>query len=600
MYADATVSRMSSDELNDLILNRNPATYFKPYYLSVKPEFVCPEGYDPERFRIQSEIYKSCNHTTVVKAPAGFGKTLIGLMWGLLHGQQFYWVCPRNDVAQGVFENIKEELRRLNININVELFLTSERQDSFGPNVPHVHGTCDIVVTNIDMLMAPLQSHKHACRVFDINARNIIMDEFHELIGDEGMFSAFINYMRARKLICSNTRTLLLSATPSVLNELWDSDTKQTRLLPDDEHHYKAQHDKPYYFKFATAMPTKPLPGSLSMYCSISTVIVNYNPRVHTAIIHSHYPTNYKKDILNGIFKTFGKGGDKNGTVISAPILQAAFDISFRSMYKAVESPEGDIQPLGRVNRWGELESAEVVLVPLAASNPSERGAINTRYDLDLHRDWLKYLKNNIKSKATLDEVYSLYNAYNNVAKPKLISYYYRCLDKATERLSKFFPKDFGVSRPSRDNIKSVSNLRSYSPSFFIVVRNLKTKDWHPFAFNIQNYDLDECISENREKLEAYTIKTVMEHLNELKFEDGECHFDYSKILNRFFNPKRKSEKKIGGKLVKITSKVRKNYKAEDFIDYIRETKTPLPVFDRFFDPVRGLVKEEFLYAINY
>ena len=42
----------------------------------------------------------------VVNAPAGYGKTLIGLLSGLYRGEKMYWVVPRNVIADEVYRSI--------------------------------------------------------------------------------------------------------------------------------------------------------------------------------------------------------------------------------------------------------------------------------------------------------------------------------------------------------------------------------------------------------------------------------------------------------------------------------------------------------------
>src|SRR5690606_15241320 len=80
-------------------------------------------------------------------------------------------------------------------------------------------------------------------------------------------------------------------------------------------------------------------------------------------IIHSDFIKKDRERIMGIITNSFGKGGAKDKIVFSAPILQAALDISFDNLSKTSESPENDIQVIGRVNRWGENDQANINLI---------------------------------------------------------------------------------------------------------------------------------------------------------------------------------------------------------------------------------------------
>jgi hypothetical protein len=59
-------------------------------YLNVQNKTIITKcKYDnTPRYLEQQEIVKACKQTTIVKAPAGFGKTIIGLLWGLRNNKK--------------------------------------------------------------------------------------------------------------------------------------------------------------------------------------------------------------------------------------------------------------------------------------------------------------------------------------------------------------------------------------------------------------------------------------------------------------------------------------------------------------------------------
>jgi hypothetical protein len=108
---------ISDDEIKVLI---NEAT-IRPFEVDISNH--CYFG--NERFVKQSEIIDKIERTTQINAPAGFGKTLLGLLWNFKRGRKLIWVCPRNIVAESVYKSINEELDNFGIDfLSTELYLS--------------------------------------------------------------------------------------------------------------------------------------------------------------------------------------------------------------------------------------------------------------------------------------------------------------------------------------------------------------------------------------------------------------------------------------------------------------------------------------------
>lgn len=574
IFADHKISSLSSSELKTLIKNANNERFFRKFFnaqlTKLKNELTCPEGFNSERFDLQKKIVNSCEKTTVIKAPAGFGKSLIGVLWGLNQSGQIYWVCPRNTVAEGVYENILKEIKTFNLDISVELFLASERVKS-----THDNDVCtsNIIVTNIDNLLSPMVSYKATNRLFDINANNIVFDEFHEFVNDEALFGAFIVYMRARNRLCGNdVKTLLLSATPSTFYQLWDSETKKTLLLPDPTHHYPAQHEEYYKFTFTDKFVTNVPNSSLTMYSAIRNVQANYQ-NGYSHIIHSKYSDNDRHQKMSDILALFGKGGNKNGKVISAPILQAALDISFNSLNKTIESPECDIQTLGRVNRWGEVKAICNVNMISLFSDDAEKSVINSRYEWQFSKEWAKWLESNIKKNVTLDDVYKLYNEFNIKFNSELTDFFKKKNQEAIKKLSTFYPKQtFGVITDSTKKI-SAKTLRNSSPNYFIVVKDTNG-NWCNFTFNVERYELDKLLKDvnNSNLVMSSSISTVWANLEKIQDQNGEYIYDYSDLNDYFFNKRKR---------------IALNH--NDMKMFAKNSSTPLPISSSVYNSIIGL-----------
>ncbi len=559
IFADHLVSKLSCEELDDLILN---VEKYYPNTNNVKyGDFECPQGYNTDRFNIQKNILEDCDRTTVVKAPAGFGKSLIGLMWGAKQNGQIYWVCPRNSVAQGVFNNLVKEIEQFNLDISIELFLTSERKDERnGKNIRA--GGCDIVVTNIDNLLSPMVNQKATSRLFDVTVSNIVFDEYHEFLNDEALFGAFIVYMKARNLVAKNCKTLLLSATPSIYHQFWDGKEK-TKILPNNEEHYPAQHQDLYQIFIDDDFVNDSKPGSLTMYSSVRNVQAAFNKGNYTHIAHSLYSDQDEEHNLKEIMNLFGKNGNKNGIVVSAPILQAALDISFTGLYKTIESPESDIQTIGRINRWGEQNNVCDIRFLKLRSNKSERSAITKRYKCSISDLWSQELEI-ICQPINLDSLYKLYNEFNKKYNKELVSFITEKYETSIGKLQTFFPRQH---KGSGKQVIASKTLRNNKGGYFIVVKFKDSEEWCPYVFNIQSIELNDLKETNRDRIESSTIKTVMTNLEAIGF-------DYTDIKDKFFGKKSKQRLTI-----------------EKFESFIRCAESPLPIFTWRYDRVLGLIK---------
>lgn len=585
-YADHTVSALSVSELDELLTYKYTDNNIQKF-LNIKTDLKnfkidCPNSYNIERFDVQRSIVRDCDRTTLVKAPAGFGKSLIGILWGLEQKGQVYWVCPRNAVAEGVYNNICEELKEFKIDISVELFLTSERVSATDTSVEVCKS--DIVVTNIDNLLSPMVN---SCKgIFDINASNVVFDEFHEFSSEEAMFSGFIIYMQARHLLSTKCKTLLLSATPSIMYKFWESEDNKTTILPNNDEHYKAQHTEKYDISFTNELIPNPLSKSLTMYSSIKNVQLNYKNKNYNSIIHSRYSKEDRQKKMDNILDLFGKNGTaKDECVISGPVLQAALNISFDSLNKTIESPESDVQVIGRANRWGEKkETTKINFIDIfnkiseksedeKSLIRSEKAAINSRYNSDLAHSWKVFVENQLTTGITLNELYIIYNKFNLANEKELLSFLKEKNKDSLKKLISFHP----VQRFKKDEDKMFSGktLRSYKPGTFIVVKD-KNDRWCNFTFNISSIELKDIIAkdENEKNLKSSTLNTVFDKLNKIEC-NNKLVFDYSDLQKKSRN-KKKSRK--------LTM--------EDIVKAARCSSTPLPVWTYIYDTTLGLVEK--------
>jgi hypothetical protein len=484
--ADRLVSKMSADDVAAIAQGTvSPVACLSKAQRPFSGTIPCPAEYQSSRFNLQLSCAKEAlkTRTTIVKAPAGFGKTLIGVLYTLLQGKQSYWVCPRNMVAEAVYENINREIRALNINCSIELFLSGERKKANTSEGLIPDFSSDIVVTNIDNLLGPMVNNRTAERLFDILSGVVILDEFHEFVSDSPLFAAFITYMRARHQISSTACTLLLSATPLNMNKLWDISDHLTTLLPNKDQHYPAAHDGVYHTTFINEFPEKVLPACLCVFNSISMAQNQFVNCQMEYLVHSKFIDADRQQIMEHIYLAFGKDGTgvvKGERVSSAPVIQAAMDISLVNLYDSVCSPETTLQRIGRCNRWGTYDDRLPTIflyVPDLTSLANERGAIDTIYNRGLRDLWVQYLQKKITDSQplTLKAWYEIYNSFYAEHGRDVWGFLREQYKKGLDYLIEYYPVK--LMEDSDEKSRNGKSLRSPSGSYYFTVKISGTKN---------------------------------------------------------------------------------------------------------------------------
>lgn len=486
--ADRLISKMSADEV--AAIAQGIVTPFSCLPDGKRPLFntiTCPAEYQANRFNLQLECAKEAlkTRTTIVKAPAGFGKTLIGVLYTLLQGKQSYWVCPRNVVAEAVYENIVREIRMLNINCSIELYLSGERKKANTSEGLVPDFSSDIVVTNIDNLLGPMVNNRTAERLFDILSGLVILDEFHEFASDSPLFAAFITYMRARHQTSSTAFTLLLSATPLNMYKLWDLSDNQTTLLPNKEQHYPAAHEGVYDACFIKEFPEQVQPASLCVFNSISRAQKQFVDCQMEYLVHSRFIDEDRQKIMDKIYSAFGKTGTgvtDGERVSSAPVIQAAMDISLVNLYDSVCSPETTLQRIGRCNRWGTYDDRQPTIylyIPDLKNIANERGAVDTIYNRKLRDLWVQYLQKEIteSQSLTLKAWYEIYNSFYAEHDHDVWAFLREQYRKGLDYLIEYYPVK--LMEDSGEKNRGGRSLRSPSGSYYFTVKINGTKnDW--------------------------------------------------------------------------------------------------------------------------
>lgn len=529
--------------------------------------------YEGERFESQKAMASKANKTVIIKAPAGFGKTLVALLWAMRNDKKVIWVCPRNSVAESVYHSILKELGALGISdITVELFLSGKR---LMPTPSDTQGfESDIIVTNIDSFLFPTIRNAVAHRQFFINNCDVVFDEFHEVIDVNALFVCFINAMRVRHRLTSS-RTLLLSATPISMSRLWDGGEK-TLILPDNDTHFKAAHGMKYKVNIIQKLPD--LQGGANLVV-VNSILMAQRLKLERSIdkiVHSAFESQRRAEIFNEIIREFGKDSPRvlsKSNVISVLILQASLDVSFAHLYESVISPESTLQRIGRCNRWGDYFGFTPTLNFFFDGGSGDRQVRDILYDVDLSYAWFETLRQYDGAMITLDEFYGMYNDFAKNNKDKIARFINRRLRESERQLQDIYPRQ--VSKKKSNEIKHADSnpLRSSGNQVFYITEKAKDGTFtETFTYTLRkgNVMVDFNVDGDARNMEKAMQRCIKKEGNRYEFEA---------VLKKH---------KHRGKL--------------KFIDWNRLAKfsnTPIIRLDKVYDEEYGLISKDFHKKLN-
>jgi CRISPR-associated endonuclease/helicase Cas3 len=527
-----------------------------------------------ERFENQKQIVNSIEEgkTTIIKAPAGFGKTLLGVMWGFKSNKKVIWVLPKNNMSVSVYNSILEEFSNLNTSTSVQLILSGEIKET-NDNSLGIYES-NIIVTNIDNFLSPNFKNNIMNISSLLFGADVIFDEYHDLISDAPYFSLFVEIMKARN-IYTNSSTLLLSATPTNIHKMWEHNLiphSKTNILPNKDTHFSPVHNKPYVVKIHnTKINPEPNTNTLVIKNTLKSAQEEKRENDYKLLMHSSFTEEHKDYRYKILMNEYGKKSDVNNekpNIIGTHVLQASFDISFNHLIEDIISPESTLQRFGRVNRWGELEIATVDIVKdIGGSN--ERGEIaikNIMYNRNLSDMWFDYLIKNLKGKETLTliDLYNMYNKYYNDNNETLYKHFESQLRESAKLLSKIHPIKTKKDKKD-DNVKTAGSnkLRSVNSEIFYIIQHENDKDWiGPFTKQMLK-SFDEEFNEDS-NVNKRMIKTMVKLRN-----NNDQRFDFNDFIDK------------------------KNYIT---IDSIRrgaiKSNTPYIVYNAYYSDELGILKQ--------
>mgnify|MGYP005850193847 CR=1 FL=1 len=497
------------------------------------------------------------NSTTLIKAPTGFGKSMMGILWAMSRTKQVVWVCPTNIISESIYDDIINNLKLLKININIELYITGERKKA---NNDLDDFSSDIIITNIDNFIKPSVSNEYGSRSLMIYDCDLIFDEVHEYENMRtALFAAYNGIMDKRHNLLNST-TLMLTATEPTFRFKQLGSNKDINILPDKNNHFKAVHQEMYQLFFHNDIPKKLMKGEfVSFHHTVEDVQNNYIAYNGQKLIsHGRYLENdklYRKQLVLDNYKKGGKR--KKFGVFTNQILTTSCDYSVKKIFIKAPSVKVFQQSIGRLNRWGGMGLCEIhVSIKKSKADGVVIGGETKNSVENIYQEFfIKELRGKFENiKFTLDDMYMFLNNFNKKHK-KLRDEISRQNNYESQKMLKFvFPKKHKKNNDIKVANSNKLRRSSSSGEMYIMVKCKNSNEWVTLPINVNN-----------------------------KVRIGNKFDENQKTFN---------------KQVKILRKVKgynkhKKIRASDLKDNSIYYDTPYPVFNYVYDEELGLLKNK-------
>ena len=473
--------------------------------------------YDPVRLNSQLEILAGCychNHN-VIKACAGFGKTLIGLLWFLEQKKRTIWVVPRNIIAKGIYKSILKEVKKMNLTINVGLYVGGKIR-SKNCDITNLD-EFDILITNIDSVVNRTANNSQAHLLVNMYNSNIVFDEYHEFKMKEGIFAAFISLMHIRGYYSKDARTMLLSATESNFDCLWGRNIDGEEIvnyIPNVNMLYGDTKVTIHYHELNDINELNiPEGGDKFVICHSvpdSQIVAKNHAQYPMTVIHRRFPQKRLDELENQVISQHGDFDIKNEEdrkaflqkremVVGTSLIGTGLDISTKECYHFPVSPESTIQICcGRTSRFGEYEEIDYHVCRIKGGDSP---IVKDNYSVKLNNMWINLLKDHDGETITKATLYGWYENFKEVHKKEIRKHYIDFFNKSSQALTHIEPyshkADEGENEDNESMLSDGFTYRGETNNIYVTARNKSNGEWS----DIIPVDLSLMLSSNRPEI---------------------------------------------------------------------------------------------------
>ena len=496
LFADRTASSLTDEHLPYVIdnnvefINSLISQQIKFHYSDIGTDLTTIRSlYDASRYDQQCEVLNEVDEkrNLIIPATAGYGKTLIGLLWAIKTRMRTMWVVPRNTLAFSTYQSINSELRKMRIDkINVGLY--------YGGNFIYGDGNSDIIVTNIDSVLNKNIRNNRAKTLWNTFANNMIFDEYHELCCDEALFSGFIRLVYARKNFTKSSM-LLLSATPIDLSVLWGNENIATYSKPEALRLYDDMKMNIHMVNTQTPYTIGYQKDSFVIFPFVSWSQDAIQTFPHASIIHARFTREDRQAKESCLIKSYGKHAnvEDKGLVIGTMIIGVGLDISAHNIYDFCITPEDAIQRgCGRGGRFNEDKyNGTIDYYCCSVTNPqyltTYEKYIKSMYNQKLHDKWIEVLSQYDGQTITKGEMYGLYYDFYETYKRDIVKWLFELFEESDSDLTALHMARVNVNQKGRTK-RTISGVKTFrnndTENIFITTKDGSDNWIDPIAFN--------------------------------------------------------------------------------------------------------------------
>ena len=447
--ADRWVSSLSAKELSLAIKNQNLDGFISEKIDSEQLEkesnlvgYIdqCLSSFphdkrSKDQAAIAKKLSENVDHVGVLAGAAGCGKTKISLEWAKLrNAQQILWICPRVQICQGLFTELRDSDKAYLPDADIELYTGEFKCTNSYQNITQEsdYFSGDVVITTIDQILSCVISHTKADQLLHYLNAHVVFDEYHEYINMPAFNLLFAELVASRKELNRGCNALLVSATPhyAYLKSILNVDVKyDIQEMPSfNKASYKfdfVQYDESLLDK-ANPLYQEQLPSTFVISNTAITAQKSFIQNQHNEnaiLLHSKYKKTDKQSLFQQVFKSFSRDGNQQYDVLrSGPIVQASLNVSCENMVSEVTNPENCLQRLGRLDRFGKnlvSENTYKIAVPTTLYAGKGTGAVarflSSTNSFSSTKAWLEFLieaTDNGESLLKLSDIYKIYRDF--------------------------------------------------------------------------------------------------------------------------------------------------------------------------------------------